>query len=74
MDKITSVSGIITLPEIKINFVLHLGEKDPEEELKEGIGVRTMSKILDKASNLPQELQEIIAEFADYLAKKKEQN
>lgn len=69
MGKITSVSGIITLPELKINFVLHLNDEEPE-----GIGVRTMSKILDKASGLPQEMQEIIAEFADYLATKKKQN
>jgi len=66
MPKTKSISGVLVLPETKLNFVLYLGE---EEEPK-GADVNTISRILEKAYNLTPEMQVIIADFADYLAKK----
>jgi hypothetical protein len=55
---------VLTIPELKLDFVLYLG--DEEEKKPDTI---TISRILEKASNLPPEMQKIIADFADFLAK-----
>lgn len=67
MPKITSLSGVITLPEVRLNFVVHLNEEGPK-----GIEAEAVRRILDKASGLPPEMQEIVAGFADYLARREE--
>jgi len=64
MSKITSVSGVLTSPEIKVNFVLYLNEGEPK-----GADDKVISRILNKASGLSPEMQKIIADFADFLAK-----
>lgn len=66
---ITSLSGFVTLPELKLNFVINLNEEEPKRNES-----KVISRILDMASDLSPEMQEIIADFADFLAKKRKPN
>ena len=62
------LNGMLTLPKIELNFVVHLNG----EEAK-GHEPTAISRILEQASGLSPEMQEIIARFADFLTKEREQ-
>ena len=61
------LNGVFTLPKIELNFVVHLNEEEAR-----GHEPSAMSRILEKTSGLSPEMQEIIARFADFLAKERE--
>jgi len=63
-----SLEGVLTLPEVKLNFVVHSNGEEAR-----GHEPLTMSRMLAKASGLSPEMQEIIARFADFLTKEREQ-
>ncbi len=60
---------MLTLPEIELNIVVHLNGEEAR-----GHEPSAMSRLLEKASGLSPEMQEIIASFADFLAKEREQD
>ena len=67
MRRLKSLTGVLRMPEIKVNFHLSFDEQEPEGEEAKKIG-----RVLDQFSNLSPEMQEVIVEFAEFLEKKAE--
>lgn len=67
MKKPGSLTGIIHLPDARLNFHFTFGN-DPEEmtELK-GEEARMIGHILNQALKLSPELQELMVSFAEYI-------
>ena len=62
MSSLKSITGVIHLPDVRINFHLGFGETEPQDgELAK------MGNILEKAEKLSPEFQELLGKFADFL-------
>ena len=80
MRRLKSLTGVLHMPEIKVNFHLSFDEQMPEgedakntgEEEPEGEEAKKIGRVLDQFSNLSPEMQEVIVEFAEFLEKKGE--
>ncbi len=80
MRRLKSLTGVLHMPEIKVNFYLSFDGQEAEgkeakntgEEEPEGEEARKMGRVLDQFSNLSPEMQEVIIEFAEFLEKKAE--
>ena len=78
MRSLKSLTGVLHMPEIKVNFYLSFAEQEPEgkeakntgEEEPEGEEAKKIGRVLDQFSNLSPEIQEVIIEFAEFLEKK----
>jgi hypothetical protein len=78
MSRLKSLTGVLHMPEIKVNFHVTFDEQMPEseeaknagEEEPEGEEARKIGRVLDQFSNLSPQMQEIIVEFAEFLEKK----
>ncbi len=86
MRRLKSLTGVLQMPEIKVNFYLSFDGREPEgeeepkgeeaentsEEEPKGEEAEKIGRVLDQFSNLSPKMQEIIVEFAEYLEKKQE--
>ena len=74
MRRLKSLTGVLHMPEIKVNFHLSFDEREPkgEEAKNTGEDAKKIGTILDQFSNLSPEIQEIIIEFAEFLEHKAE--
>ncbi len=80
MRRLKSLTGVLHMPEIKVNFHLSFDEREPKgeeakntgEEEPKGEDAKKIGTILDQFSNLSPEIQEVIIEFAEFLEKKAE--
>jgi len=72
MRRLKSLTGVLHMPEIKVNFHLIFGEREPEGEEAKNTGeeAKKIGGVLDQFSNLSPEMQELIIEFAEFLEKK----
>ena len=64
MSTLKSVTGVLHLPDLRLNFYLSFDETEPEGEDAKKIG-----RIMDQASDLTPEMQEVLIKFADFLEK-----
>jgi len=64
MSTLRSVTGVLHLPEFRLNFYLSFNETEPKGEDAKKIG-----SIMDQASDLSPEMQEVLIKFADFLEK-----
>jgi len=82
MRRLKSLTGVLHMPEIKVNFYLSFDEQEPEgeeakntgEEEPEGKEAKKIGRVLDQFSNLSPEIQEVIIEFAEFLEKKEKKS
>ena len=78
MRSLKSLTGVLHMPEIKVNFYLSFDEQEPEgkeakntgEEEPEGEEAKKIGRVLDQFSNLSPEMKDVIIEFAEFLEKK----
>jgi hypothetical protein len=64
MRRLKSLTGVLHMPEVKVNFYLSFDEREPEGKEAKKIG-----SIMDQASDLSPEMQEVLIKFADFLEK-----
>ena len=64
MHALKSVTGVLQMPECRLNFYLSFDETEPKGEDAKKIG-----RIMDQASDLSPEMQEVLIKFADFLEK-----
>lgn len=64
MSELRSVTGVLQLPDCRLNFYLSFDRTGPKGETAKKIG-----KIMDQASELSPEMKEVLIKFADFLEK-----
>lgn len=70
INSLKSLTGVITLPDVRFNFYLSFDKKEePENDGAKGDVAREVGQILDRASELSPDLQKLLVEFAEFLAK-----
>lgn len=68
MEMPKSLTAVVHLPDVKLHLYLSFESKEPIT-IGEGVDAKLMGRILDKASGLPPELQEMLVGFADHIMK-----
>lgn len=69
MNLLKSLTGVVNLPDARLNFHLSFNGEEPQSGEKRE---KKTGSIMDEASKLPLDLQELLVDFAEYLAKKAE--
>jgi len=63
-----SVTGVLRLPDVLLNFYLTFGEDGKRKKTgKKDEGVELIGKILGQADKLAPEMQELLVKFAEFL-------
>lgn len=72
MSGLKSVTGVLRLPELRLNFYLSFEETEPKGEDTEKIGrddAEKIGKIMNQAFGLSPEMTELLVKFAEFLEK-----